>query len=144
MKKFIVKILCVAAVVALILEYDSVTQARVAQEEAAKAEADAENALVAIINGEGTGLENGTYQATAQGYGGDVTIELTVALGKITSIEIISAELEDTAYLSMAEGIIDTIIAQQSADVDTITGATFSSSAIKTAAQDCLEQAQSE
>ena len=48
---------------------------------------------------------------------------------------------EDGAYLSMAEDIIPTIIEAQSADVDTISGATFSSTGIKEAVTQALEEA---
>ena len=51
------------------------------------------------------------------------------------------AEKEDGAYLSMAEDIIPTIIEAQSADVDTISGATFSSTGIKNASEQALEKA---
>ena len=54
---------------------------------------------------------------------------------------IVSAEKEDGAYLSMAEDIIPTIIDAQSADVDTISGATFSSTGIKNAVAQALEEA---
>ena len=52
-----------------------------------------------------------------------------------------SAEKEDGAYLAMAEDIIPKIIEAQSAEVDTISGATFSSTGIKNAAEQALEQA---
>ena len=42
---------------------------------------------------------------------------------------------------SMAEDIIPKIIEAQSAEVDTISGATFSSTGIKNAAEQALEQA---
>ena len=61
--------------------------------------------------------------------------------GKISEINITSAEKEDGAYLSMAEDIIPTIIEAQSADVDTISGATFSSTGIKEAVTQALEEA---
>ena len=59
----------------------------------------------------------------------------------ITDISIVSAEKEDGAYLSMAEDIIPTIIDAQSADVDTISGATFSSTGIKNAVAQALKEA---
>ena len=61
--------------------------------------------------------------------------------GKIEAIEVTSAEKEDGAYLAMAEDIIPKIIEAQSAEVDTISGATFSSTGIKNAAEKALEQA---
>mgnify|MGYP000296520535 CR=1 FL=1 len=61
--------------------------------------------------------------------------------GKIEAVEVTSAEKEDSAYLAMAEDIIPKIIEAQSAEVDTISGATFSSTGIKNAAEQALEQA---
>ena len=68
-------------------------------------------------------------------------MEVTVEGGSITDISIISAGKEDGAYLSMAEDIIPKIIDAQSADVDTISGATFSSTGIKNAVTQALEEA---
>ena len=65
----------------------------------------------------------------------------TVKDGKIEAVEVTSAEKEDSAYLAMAEDIIPKIIETQSAEVDTISGATFSSTGIKNAAEQALEQA---
>ena len=65
----------------------------------------------------------------------------TVKDGKIEVVEVTSAEKEDSAYLAMAEDIIPKIIEAQSAEVDTISGATFSSTGIKNAAEQALEQA---
>lgn len=48
---------------------------------------------------------------------------------------------KDGAYLAMAEDIIPSIISAQSADVDTVSGATFSSTAIKNATKQALDKA---
>ena len=60
---------------------------------------------------------------------------------KIAEINVISAEKEDGAYLSMAKDMIPKIIDAQSADIDTISGATFSSTGIKNASEQALEKA---
>ena len=60
---------------------------------------------------------------------------------KITAITIVSAKQEDEAYLSMAEEIIDTIVEKQTTEVDTISGATYSSSGIRDAVSDALKGA---
>lgn len=67
---------------------------------------------------------------------------VTVENGTISEIEITSADGEDKAYLSMAEDIIPKIIEAQSADVDTVSGATFSSTGIKDAVSEALKQAE--
>ena len=71
------------------------------------------------------------------GYEADVFVKD----GKIEAVEVTSAEKEDSAYLAMAEDIIPKIIEAQSVEVDTISGATFSSTGIKDATEQALEQA---
>ncbi len=81
---------------------------------------------------------DGTYQGTATGFGGDITVEVTITDGRIAAVDILSAEKEDSAYLTMANDIIPEILDAQSADVDTISGATFSSTGIKNATAQAL------
>ena len=68
-------------------------------------------------------------------------MEVTVADGKITDISILSAEGEDGAYLTMAQDIIPRILEGQTAETDTVSGATFSSTGIKNAVIQALEKA---
>ena len=56
----------------------------------------------------------------------------------IQSISIVSAPGEDAAFLNRAKGVIDRIIASQSVDVDTVSGATFSSKGILAAVENAL------
>ena len=84
---------------------------------------------------------DGRGEGGAKGFGGMITVLVTVENGTISEIEITSADDEDKAYLSMAEDIIPKIIEAQSAEVDTISGATFSSTGIKNATEQALEQA---
>ena len=51
---------------------------------------------------------------------------------------------EDSAYLSQGQGVISTILAAQSTDVDTISGATFSSTGIINAVNDALGKAENQ
>ncbi len=71
-----------------------------------------------------------------------ITVLVTVENGTISEIEITSADGEDKAYLSMAEDIIPKIIEAQSVDVDTVSGATFSSTGIRDAVSEALKQAE--
>ncbi|MCD7982151.1 MAG: FMN-binding protein [Clostridiales bacterium] len=144
MKKFLIRTCNVIAIVIALLGYNHVARAHEAQDAEAKAEADAANAEVEAALGasEEGAYTDGVYQGTAAGFGGDITVEVTIEDGRITDLTVVSAENEDGAYLTMAEDIIDSILEAQSADVDTISGATFSSSGIKNAAAGALEQAQ--
>ena len=141
MKKFIIRIVNVCVIVAALFGYNHITLAHEKTDAEAKAEADRQNAEIAAQAGEsGISYKDGTYQGTATGFGGDITVEVTIADGKIADVEILSADKEDSAYLTMAKDIIPEIIDAQSADVDTISGATFSSTGIKNATAQALEK----
>lgn len=82
--------------------------------------------------------KDGTYTGSAQGFGGTITVQVTLASDEITDIQVTSAPGEDSAYLSQGEGVISSIISAQSTDVDTVSGATFSSTGIINAVVDAL------
>ena len=90
---------------------------------------------------EKSGLTDGTYTGHGTGFGGDITVEVVIADGKITSCEIKSAENETPEYLEAASVLVDSVTEAQSADVDTVSGATLSSNGILEAVRDCLAQA---
>ncbi len=84
---------------------------------------------------------DGEWEGQAQGFGGEISLRVKVEKGEITDISIVSAEKEDEAYLSMAETMIPAMMKAQSADVDTVTGATFSSTGIRDAVAQALKKA---
>lgn len=86
--------------------------------------------------------KDGTYTGEADGYGGTIQVEVTLASDEITFINVVSAPGEDSAYLSQAESVINSIISAQSTDVDTVSGATFSSTGILNAVDDALGKAE--
>lgn len=86
--------------------------------------------------------KNGTYTGEGQGFGGTITVEVTLQDDEITDIQVASAPGEDSAYLSQGKGVISSILSAQSTDVDTISGATFSSTGIINAVNDALGKAE--
>lgn len=138
MKTFLTRIISIAAVVIIILAYNNVIHERDAEE--AELLVQYYEEVLAAENG-GSGYTDGTYTGEAQGFGGPVSMEVVIEDGKITEVNILSAEKEDGAYLTMAKDIIPAIIDAQSAEVDTISGATFSSTGIKDAVAIALEKA---
>ena len=84
---------------------------------------------------------DGVYEGSGEGYGGPINVSVSIQQQKITAIEILSAKGEDQAYLSMGKGIIDTIIDRQTAEVDSVSGATFSSTGLRDAVADALKKA---
>ena len=87
------------------------------------------------------GYKDGTYTGSAQGFGGTIGVSITVSGGKITAVNVTSATGETASYLSSAKGVISRILSKQTPNVDTVTGATFSSLGIRDAVTDALEQA---
>ncbi len=84
---------------------------------------------------------DGVYTGTAMGFGGEITVSVTIENGFIVSIDVPSHELEDPAYYAMAEALLSDIVNEQYADVDTVTGATFSSQGLINAAAEALGKA---
>ena len=85
--------------------------------------------------------QDGTYQGEGTGFGGTIQVEVVVEQGAITAVNILEASGEDTAYLDMAKAITDSIVESQSAEVDTVSGATFSSNGILEAVSNALDKA---
>ena len=130
------------AIVGVLLGYNSVLDARAKEDEIARLSAQvAGNGQSDSENGESTTYQDGTYTGEADGFGGTIQVEVKIEKNKIAEINVVSAEKEDGAYLSMAKDIIPKIIDAQSADVDTVSGATFSSTGIKNASEQALEKA---
>lgn len=101
-----------------------------------------ENADAEDKEEEDLAYKNGTYTGEGQGFGGTIQVEVTLENDTIADIQVVSAPGEDSAYLSQGEGVISTILAAQSTDVDTISGATFSSTGIINAVNDALGKAE--
>lgn len=86
--------------------------------------------------------QNGTFEGSGTGYGGTITVQVTLKEDTITDVAVVSAPGEDSAYLAQAESVINNILNEQSTDVDTISGATFSSTGILEAVNQALAKAE--
>lgn len=87
------------------------------------------------------GYVDGVYEGTAEGFGGDITVQVKVSGGKIAAVKILSAEDETPSYLEQAKAVIDRIIKAQSPAVDVVSGATYSSTGIINAVSAALNKA---
>lgn len=87
--------------------------------------------------------QDGTYYGTGIGFGGKMKVQVDIADGKIISIQILEHK-DGSSYISKASALIQTIIATQSTNVDTVSGATYSSNGIIEAVRDALRQAAGE
>ncbi len=154
---FLAKLLCLAVILATLTVYQTTARGwaeEKAANEAAIAEVEAYNAEILALQEAAESEQesadaadetptylDGTYTGSGTGFGGEITVSVTIEGDTITAITIDAADGEDSSYLSTALSIVDDILAAQSAEVDTITGATFSSTGIREAVAAALEQA---
>lgn len=84
---------------------------------------------------------DGAFTGTGKGYVGNITVRVTVKSDKITSITITDSS-EDEPYFSAASEITGAMLSTQSASVDTVSGATYSSKGIIQAVRAALKKAE--
>lgn len=86
----------------------------------------------------------GKYTSTAKGFGGDLTVEVEFSADKIENVTILShgesAGVSDAAIADLPGMIVE----NQTAELDGVAGATFTSTAIKEAVTDAINQAKGE
>lgn len=82
-----------------------------------------------------------TYSATGNGYHGEMTVNVTIEDGKITDVELGDNHETNVVIDRAFPEIRERILEANTADVDSVTAATFSSYAIKTAVADAMQQA---
>lgn len=84
---------------------------------------------------------DGIYTGTARGFGGDITVQVTITDDTITDISIVSAEGETRSYFTKARYVISAMLTVGTPEVDTISGATYSSTGIINAVKSALMKA---
>lgn len=109
-----------------------------------------ENETAPVITGQGSTsvstvveaseYKDGTYYGTGTGFGGITKVQVVISGGKITNISIISTQ-DDSSYIQSASSIIAKMVAGQTTNVDTVSGATYSSVGIIEAVRNALSQA---
>lgn len=85
--------------------------------------------------------QDGTWSGEGVGYYGKVNVEVSVESGEITNIKVVKYEDDDEYFQDARSGVVKEILAAQSADVDVVSGATYSSKGIMQAVEDALEKA---
>ena len=128
---------CVAVTVTVAMAYSAVTviQKNNAATEKAVKESQAIGSEVSTDS-----LKDGEYEGTATGYGGPLTVRITIKGGKLTDIKVVS-HTETPEYFSRASAVIGKILNSGNVNVDSVSGATISSNAIKKAVADALRKA---
>lgn len=87
------------------------------------------------------GYKDGVYTGTGKGNGGDVTVEVTVEGGNIVKIELKDHKETPGIFEGAEAGVSNEIIKTQSTDVESVSGATLTSEAIKTAVAEAIKDA---
>jgi uncharacterized protein with FMN-binding domain len=148
MQSFVTRSISLVAVVLTLIFYNGTLNTRKKSEEIMRlqAEADVLREEASEENDAGqqsaSAWKDGTYSGSGQGFGGEIDVDVKIDGGKIADITVTSHSGEDGTYFSMAEAITENIVEAQSADVDTISGATFSSTGIRDAVKDALGKAE--
>lgn len=106
-----------------------------AEEQASQADSQASESSGAAA------YKDGTYKGTGNGFRGETAVTVTVSGGKITSVNIDSYQDDDRFFQRACPQITQEIVSSQSADVDAVSGATFSSKGIMQAVANALQSA---
>lgn len=109
-----------------------------AEEEGEGSEEEALAAVESLASGE---LRDGVYRGRGYGYKSWIVVEVTIEDGEIVSIEVVSSG-DDESYFNRAKAVIQRVLLSQSVDVDTVSGATYSSNGILEAIANALAKAQ--
>lgn len=95
---------------------------------------------VIIMDKDTINYNSGTFTGEAMGFRGTLQVSIDVEKDTILSIEVIKHK-EDMKWYNRAIKVIDQMISNQNTDVDTISGATYSSRAIIEATKNAIEKA---
>ena len=82
-------------------------------------------------------LADGSYEGSGTGFAGTITVSVDIKDYMISAINILNAS-DDAAFFNRAKGVINQIIAEQTLDVDVVSGATYSSKGIISAVKNAL------
>ena len=124
---------------ALTGEKDNGVTGKSKQESTSESESDSSLAEIAAVQ-DASAYKDGTYYGTGKGFAGTMKVKVDISRGKIASISIVSTKDGDS-YVKSASSLLDTIVEKQSTNVDTVSGATFSSRGIIAAVRSALSQA---
>ncbi len=83
----------------------------------------------------------GTYTGEAQGFGGTVSVTITTDANSITAVEVVGNDETPTVGGAHLEELGQMVLDAQSAEIDGVSGATVTSTAVKEAAQKAIDLA---
>lgn len=124
---------------ALTGEKDNGVTGKSKQGSTSESESDSSLAEIAAVQ-DASAYKDGTYYGAGKGFAGTMKVKVDISGGKIASISIVSTK-DGNSYVKSASSLLDTIVEKQSTNVDTVSGATFSSRGIIAAVRSALSQA---
>ena len=83
---------------------------------------------------------DGVYYGTAEGYNGDITVAIVIQEKTLKAVLVIGEE-DDDAFFGRAMDVVTQMMKKQSTEVDTVSGATYSSKGLIQAVKNALEEA---
>ena len=145
-KNFLLRAVNLLLILGVLWQYQQVALVRaaaVSQRKQEIAEVEAYNASVLQAQAEQTqsGYRDGTYEGSAFGFGDVIRVSVTIQSGKMTDIAVLDASGEDKPYYKQALPLLDEMLAVQSAEVDTVSGATLTAEGLIGAVEDALGKA---
>ncbi len=96
---------------------------------------------VSANDGEEPMYLDGVYEGEAEGFSGMIRVSVEIEGGKIKSIQVLS-QTETPEYYEKAKDVVARIVEQNSLSVDSVSGATITSDAIKEAVYNALVKAE--
>lgn len=87
------------------------------------------------------GYKDGVYTGKGKGNGGELTVDVTVEGGNIVKVELKDHKETPGIFEGAQTGVGNAIIKTQSAEVDSVAGATLTSEGIKSAVTEALKEA---
>ena len=150
-KNFLLRAVNLLLILGVLWQYQQVALVRaaaVSQRRQEIAEVEAYNASVlqaqSTAQAEQSGYRDGTYEGSAFGFGDVIRVSVTIQNGKMTDISVLDASGEDKPYYKQALPLLDEMLAVQSAEVDTVSGATLTAEGLIGAVEDALGKAAEE
>lgn len=145
-KNFFLRAVNLLLILGVLWQYQQVALVRaaaVSQRKQEIAEVEAYNASVLQAQAEQTqsGYRDGTYEGSAFGFGDVIRVSVTIRNGKMTDIAVLDASGEDKPYYKQALPLLDEMLEVQSAEVDTVSGATLTAEGLIGAVEDALGKA---
>ena len=98
----------------------------------------AEATSIRTVGGADVKFVDGEYNGMGTGHGGDITVKVVIADGKIASIEVVSQSETPAIYDTAEAPMLAAFVESNGTDVDTVSGATDSSTGLIEAVSNAL------